>query len=117
MVFETIGALGILMGVTFVNVIRESPLDTIRRSPPVRPAIIETPPQSKLIPGDAIALVRVPPDYPDAAKRRGLAVRVLVSFSMALNGTVHDVEVIASEPKNVSDVATIKAVRLWKYEP
>lgn len=67
--------------------------------------------------GEAVPLVRVPPQYPERAQQRGIEGRVLVQFTITKAGSVRDPKVVASEPPGVFDQAAIKAVLQWKYNP
>lgn len=67
--------------------------------------------------GEAVPLVRVPPQYPERAQQRGQEGRVLVQFTITKSGSVRDPKVVASEPPGVFDQAAIKAVLQWKYNP
>lgn len=66
---------------------------------------------------DVIPLVRIEPEYPMRAQSQGIEGWVLVQFTVTATGTVKDVRVVDSEPKNVFDDAAIKAVSRWKYSP
>ncbi|MFO0688773.1 MAG: energy transducer TonB [Myxococcota bacterium] len=67
--------------------------------------------------GEAVPLVRVPPQYPERAQQRGIEGRVLVQFTITKSGSVRDPKVVASEPPGVFDQAAVKAVLQWKYNP
>ena len=67
--------------------------------------------------GDAVPMVRVPPQYPERAQQRGIEGRVLIEFTISKSGSVKDAKVIFAEPKRVFDKAALKAVRQWKYNP
>lgn len=67
--------------------------------------------------GDAVPLVRVPPQYPERAAQRGIEGRVLVEFTITKSGSVKDARVVAAEPPNVFDQAAVKSVLQWKYNP
>jgi protein TonB len=67
--------------------------------------------------GDAVPMVRVPPQYPEKALQRGIEGRVLVEFTISKGGTVKDAKVIAAEPSSIFNKAAIKAVSQWKYNP
>jgi len=67
--------------------------------------------------GDAVPMVRVPAQYPERAKQRGIEGRVLVQFTITKVGTVTDVVVIAAEPSSIFNKAAIKCVSQWKYNP
>jgi periplasmic protein TonB len=67
--------------------------------------------------GDAVPMVRVPPQYPERAEQRGIEGRVLVEFTISKSGSVKDAKVIAAEPPNIFNKAAVKAVLQWKYNP
>ena len=67
--------------------------------------------------GDAVPMVRVPPQYPERAQQKGIRGRVLVEFTITKSGSVKDAKVIAFEPSTIFNKAAIKAVLQWKYNP
>lgn len=67
--------------------------------------------------GDAVPLVRVPPQYPERAAQQGKEGRVLVEFTITKSGSVKDAKVIAAEPPGLFDSAAVKSVLQWKYNP
>jgi len=67
--------------------------------------------------GDAVPMVRVPPQYPERALQRGIEGRVLIEFTITKSGAVKDAKVIAAEPSKIFNKAAIKAVLQWKYNP
>ena len=67
--------------------------------------------------GDAVPLVRVPPQYPPRAIARGLEGRVLVEFTISPIGTVEDPHIVAFEPTSAFNAAALEAIRQWRYEP
>lgn len=67
--------------------------------------------------GDAVPMVRVPPQYPEKALQKGIEGRVLVEFTISKSGSVKDPKVIAYEPSTIFNKAAIKAVSQWKYNP
>ncbi|MBW2500838.1 MAG: TonB family protein [Deltaproteobacteria bacterium] len=67
--------------------------------------------------GDAVPLVRVPPQYPERALQRGIEGRVLIEFTISKTGAVKDPKVIAYEPSTIFNKAALKAVSQWKYNP
>lgn len=74
-------------------------------------------PQLMVADGDAAPLVRVPPEYPIEAMRRGVEGRVLVSFTIDRGGSVQGARVIAAEPSNIFNASAIRAVEQWRYAP
>jgi len=67
--------------------------------------------------GDAVPMVRVPPQYPERAMQRGIEGRVLIEFTISKSGSVKDAKVIAYEPSKIFNKAALKAVSQWKYNP
>ena len=67
--------------------------------------------------GDAVPMVRVPPQYPERAQQRGIEGRVLIEFTISKSGSVKDPKVIAYEPSTIFNKAALKAVSQWKYNP
>lgn len=73
------------------------------------------------IPGDLVdqppaLLASVTPDYPEAARDRGIEGVVLLEIVIAKSGNVeHDVRVLESIP--ILDQAAITAVRRWHFSP
>jgi TonB family protein len=57
------------------------------------------------------------PQYPEAARKRGIEGWVEVAFTVLPNGSVDDVEVRNASPAEVFDEAAIRAVRQWRFEP
>ena len=66
---------------------------------------------------DLMPLVRVEPDYPPSASRKGLEGRVLVEFTVTSSGAVRDPHVLAAQPERIFDQAAIKSVLRWRYSP
>lgn len=67
--------------------------------------------------GDIMPLVRVPPQYPRNAASRGIEGYVTLEFDITKEGTVTNVRVVDSMPKNIFDRAAIRAVEKFKYKP
>lgn len=57
------------------------------------------------------------PKYPRSAERRNQSGWVDVIFTVAMDGTVKDVEVKNSQPEGVFDDAALRAVNKWAFEP
>jgi len=64
----------------------------------------------------ALPLVRVEPQYPPQAAKRGLEGWVQLQFTVTTAGSVDDVTVVKSS-NVVFESAAVAAVRKWKYEP
>ncbi len=59
----------------------------------------------------------VAPKYPRSAQRRGISGWVELLFTVATDGTVKDIVVRASEPRDLFDNAAARAVGKWEFEP
>ena len=55
------------------------------------------------------------PEYPEAARARGLRGYVEVEFTVTPQGTVESPRVVAAEPRNVFDAAALAAVARRRY--
>ncbi|MBI2398053.1 MAG: energy transducer TonB [Xanthomonadales bacterium] len=85
---------------------------------PVEPAPVTTAPAQPVAQSRDPVLVRqVRPVYPAAAARRRQEGWVEVSFTVAANGDVTDVNVARAQPRGVFDRDAVRAVSQWKYEP
>ncbi len=67
--------------------------------------------------GDAIPLVRIPPQYPQRAASRGVEGWVQLEFTVTESGGVEDIVVIAAEPAGYFERAAQRALARWKYKP
>jgi protein TonB len=65
---------------------------------------------------DPLPLVRVEPQYPPQAQRRGLEGWVQVRFTISTAGSVKDAVVVESS-HSVFERSAIQAVNKWKYQP
>ena len=66
---------------------------------------------------DALALVRVPPSYPAAARAGRVEGQVLVEFTIRPDGTVAEPEVLEAQPAGVFDQVVLRAIRQWRFAP
>jgi len=66
---------------------------------------------------DAVPLVRVAPEYPMRAARRGIGGWVLLEFTVTTAGTTRDVKIVDAEPSHIFDRAAKRAVERFKYRP
>jgi protein TonB len=62
-------------------------------------------------------IVNRDPVYPAQALRNGVRGWVELEFTIAPNGTVRDIQVIAAEPRGVFDSAASEAVAAWRFRP
>jgi len=61
------------------------------------------------------AILRVPPNYPDEARRQHVEGTVLLQALVGKDGNVHDTRVLHSIP--ALDSAAVAAVRQWHFKP
>jgi protein TonB len=59
----------------------------------------------------------VAPKYPRSAQRRGTSGWVDIVFTVAMDGSVKDLEVRDSTPEGIFDSAALRAVEKWEFEP
>lgn len=59
----------------------------------------------------------VAPKYPRSAQRRNQVGWVDVVFTVAMDGSVKDLDIRNSQPPEVFDVAALRAVEKWEFEP
>ena len=67
--------------------------------------------------GEAIPLVRVPPQYPERAASRGIEGWVQLGFTVNETGGCEEIKVIAADPPEIFDKAAIRALERWRYKP
>ncbi|MCB2106750.1 MAG: energy transducer TonB [Rhodobacteraceae bacterium] len=67
--------------------------------------------------GEAIPLVRVPPQYPERAASRGIEGWVQLGFTVNETGSCEDIVVIAADPPEIFNRAAIRALERWRYKP
>ena len=59
----------------------------------------------------------VPPEFPTAARTRGLSGWVDVQFTVKSDGTTGDVAIVGAEPVGIFEQSATDAVRKWRYRP
>jgi protein TonB len=62
-------------------------------------------------------IIKVVPQYPQAARAQGIEGRVEVAFTVNSSGAVESPTVTASSPAGVFDQAALAAVSRWRYAP
>ena len=67
--------------------------------------------------GDALAIVRVLPRYPNRALQRNIEGWVLLEFTINEVGLAKNIKIVESEPSGTFDRAAMNAVKKWKYKP
>jgi TonB family protein len=76
-----------------------------------------SPPAANEDEGGLRPIIASTPQYPAAARARGLSGHVDVEFTVTPAGTVENAHVTASEPRGVFDAAALAAVARWRYLP
>ena len=61
-------------------------------------------------------LVRINPEYPRKARMLGIEGWVILQFTITEMGTVVNIKVIDSRPKDMFEQAAVQAVSRWKYQ-
>lgn len=92
-------------------------LGSFRADPGPSTAPVAAPPATPQMDGEVVPLVRVPPNYPRMAQRRGIEGVVTVAFTITADGSVKDPVVVSAEPESVFDDAAIAAILKWKFKP
>ncbi len=67
--------------------------------------------------GQMVPIIRIAPQYPQAAIARGIEGYVDIIFDVTALGTTDNIRIIAAVPSNVFNRSVIKAVSGWKYKP
>ena len=66
---------------------------------------------------DITPTVRIEPQYPPRALRAGIEGLVTVEFTIAVDGSVKDVNIVSAEPPQIFDQEVLKAVKRWTFQP
>jgi len=69
------------------------------------------------MPAEPVPLVRISPQYPQRALMRRIEGTVQVAFTIAVDGTVTDPEVVKADPRGYFEQAALRAIRHWKFQP
>lgn len=88
------------------------------QTPAVRPdtAPVEAPALPQIVTG-ITPTVRIEPQYPARALRAGIEGEVTVEFTIAIDGSVKDIEIVAADPPQIFDKEVLKALKRWKFPP
>lgn len=82
---------------------------------PARPAAPPSGDQADADDGGLEPLIASVPEYPEAARARGLRGVVELEFTVTPAGTVENPRVVSAEPRNVFDAAALAAVARRRY--
>ena len=69
------------------------------------------------IDSNVVPSLRIPPAYPKRALRSGIEGIVTVEFTITIDGSVKDAEIIEAEPPNIFDKSVLRAISKWKFNP
>ena len=61
--------------------------------------------------------LRIPPVYPQRALRSGIEGVVTVEFTIDVDGSVKDPEIVKAKPPRIFDKAVLTAISKWKFNP
>ncbi|MDZ4811624.1 MAG: energy transducer TonB [Pseudomonadota bacterium] len=86
---------------------------TPQRAAPVMDSTATSPSSTS----EPVALVRVSPDYPAAAKKRRTEGWVELQFLVGVDGVPRQIEVLRAQPPSMFDRAAVRAVSRWKFKP
>jgi protein TonB len=86
--------------------------DSAEQAPASRPAAPRPESESTLTP-----IIKVVPQYPEAARVQRIEGRVEVNFTVNSSGAVESPTVTASSPAGVFDQAALAAISRWRYPP
>ncbi|PAV26129.1 protein TonB [Tamilnaduibacter salinus] len=64
-----------------------------------------------------LPIVKVQPNYPRRALRRGIEGYVVVEFTVTRSGTVKDPRVVEADPPELFNSAALEAAKKFKYRP
>ena len=66
---------------------------------------------------DVLPIVKVPPQYPREASKKGIEGWVLLEFTITPSGAVVNPFVVDSEPPGTFDRSALRTIVKWKYKP
>ena len=66
---------------------------------------------------DITPTVRIEPQYPQRALRAGIEGTVTVEFTIAVDGSIKDIEIVNADPPKIFDNEVLKALKRWKFPP
>jgi len=69
------------------------------------------------IDSNVVPSLRIPPTYPKRALRSGIEGVVTVEFTITIDGSVKDAEIIEAVPPNIFDKSVLRAISKWKFNP
>ncbi|PCJ38501.1 MAG: hypothetical protein COA99_11835 [Moraxellaceae bacterium] len=67
--------------------------------------------------GEYLPIVKVAPNYPALAARRGIEGFVILEYTVTHQGTTKDIVVIEAKPSSIFNRNAIRSARRYKYKP
>ncbi len=67
--------------------------------------------------GQLVPIIRVAPQYPQAAVARGVEGYVDIMFDVTAMGTTENIRILEAVPSSVFNRSVMKAVKGWRYKP
>lgn len=67
--------------------------------------------------GQMVPIIRIAPQYPQAAAARGLEGYVDVMFDVTAMGTTENIRILEAVPSTIFNRSVLKAVKGWRYKP
>jgi periplasmic protein TonB len=64
-----------------------------------------------------VAGTRVPAQYPEKARKKGITGYVSFNILISAEGNVEDIRVLESSPSGVFEESAMEALKNWKFEP
>ena len=67
--------------------------------------------------GEYLPIVKVAPNYPSLAARRGIEGFVILEYTVTNQGTIKDIVVIEAKPSSIFNRDAIRSAMRYKYKP
>jgi periplasmic protein TonB len=64
-----------------------------------------------------VAGTRVPAQYPEKARKKGITGFVLFNILISAEGNIEDIRVLESSPNGVFEQSATESLKNWKFEP
>ena len=64
-----------------------------------------------------VPTIKIPPAYPPRALRSGIEGVVTVEFTIAIDGSVKNPEIIKANPPDIFNRSVLQTIKKWKFEP
>ena len=80
-------------------------------------APVKAAPIAPVIATNLAPTLKIKPSYPPRALRSGVEGVVTVEFTITVDGTVKDPNIIKSNPPKIFDRSVLKAITRWKFNP